>query len=222
MTWLRWLCVLACLSAGAAQPAKTGGEYSGVLGPLHVKLHLKISASGTVEGTLDSVDQGAMGLPCANIRLKEKMLSFEVPSVGGYWHGTVSDDGATLNGSWSQGAEMPLVFRRDEPFAAAEKPSRVDGIWLGKIEAGGTTLRIQLHVKSDRAGKEYCSLDSLDQGAIALPCGNVQFKGNHFSFDVPVVNGRWSGALTDNGNDLDGTWSQGQDLPLRLKRQTVN
>ena len=62
------------------------------------------------------------------------MLSFDVPSVGGKWHGTISGDGAMLNGSWSQGTEMPLVFRREEPFAAAEKPSRVDGIWLGTID----------------------------------------------------------------------------------------
>jgi hypothetical protein len=73
--------------------------------------------------------QGAHGLPCANFRQDAKALSFDVPSVGGRWHGTVSGDGATLDGSWSQGQEMPLVFRRDVPFEAAEKLSRVDGIW---------------------------------------------------------------------------------------------
>jgi serine-type D-Ala-D-Ala carboxypeptidase/endopeptidase len=221
MMCFRWLTMFLCLVAAAAQMPKLGGEYSGVLGPLHLKLHLKAGANGTVEGTLDSVDQGAMGLPCANFRLEEKSFSFDVPSVGGKWHGTVSDDGARLNGSWSQGAEMPLLFIRDEPFAAAGKPSRVDGIWLGTIEAGGAKLRVQVQVKSNRAGKEYCSLDSLDQGANGLPCDDVQFNGDHFSFEVPAVKGHWSGTLSQNGNDLDGTWSQGQDLPLRLTRQTA-
>ena len=221
MMCFRWLSVLVCLGAAVAQTPKLGGDYSGMLGPLHIKLHLKVGASGATEGTLDSVDQAAMGLPCANFRLEEKALSFDVPSVGGKWHGTVSDDGAMLNGSWSQGAEMPLVFRREEPFAQAGKPSRVDGIWLGAIEAGGAKLRVQVQVKSDRAGKESCSLDSLDQGAMGLPCDNVQFQGNHFSFGIPAVNGHWSGTLTENGNELDGAWSQGQDLPLRFTRQTV-
>jgi CubicO group peptidase (beta-lactamase class C family) len=165
-----------------------------------------------------------MGLPCANVHVEKKELSFDLPSVGGKWHGTVSDDGASLKGSWSQGQDIPLAFRRDgteEPFVAAEKPSRVDGIWLGTLQAGGAKLRVQVQVKSDRAGKEYCSLDSLDQGAKGLPCDNVQFKGNHFSFEVPSVNGRWSGTLAENGNELDGTWWQGQDLPLRLTRQPV-
>jgi len=96
----------------------------------------------------------------------------------------------------------------------------VDGIWLGTIEAGAAKLRVQVQVKS-RAGKEYCSLDSLDQGAMGLPCDNVQFNVDHFSFEVPAVHGRWSGTLTANGKELVGSWSQGQDLPLRLIRQTV-
>lgn len=219
MMCFRWFTVMLCLAAAAAETPKLGGEYSGVLGALHLKLHLKVGAGGAPEGTLDSVDQGAMGLVCANFRLAEKSLSFEVPSVSGKWHGTVSEDGARLDGSWSQGEEMPLLFVREAQFAAAEKPSRVDGIWLGTLEAGGAKLRIQVQVKSDRAGKEYCALDSLDQGAIGLPCDNVQFNGSHFSFEVPSVKGRWSGTLNESGNELEGAWSQGQDLPLRLTRQ---
>ena len=221
MLHLRWLSVLMCLASAVAQSPRVSGDYSGVLGPLHLKLHLKWDGSGALAGTLDSLDQGARGLPCANFHFEEKALSFDVPSVGGKWHGTVSDNGSTLSGSWSQGQEIPLVFRRDEPFAAAEKPSSVDGIWLGTLEAGGAKLRIQVQVRSDRAGKEYCSLDSLDQGAMGLPCDNVQFGGTHFSFEVPTVHGRWSGTLAESGNELNGTWSQGKNFLLRLTRQTA-
>lgn len=221
MTGFHWLTILVSIGAAVAQTPKIGGDYSGMLGPLHLKLHLKAGASGAAEGTLDSVDQGANGLPCANFRLAEGALSFDVPSVGGRWHGTVSADGAALDGSWSQGSEMPLVFRRDEPFAAAEKPSRVDGIWLGTLEAGGAKLRIQVQVKSDSAAKEYCSFDSLDQGVMGLSCDNVQLNGGHFSFGVPAVKGHWTGTLAQNGTELDGVWSQGPEFPLRLTRQTA-
>jgi CubicO group peptidase (beta-lactamase class C family) len=203
-----------------AQTPKLVGDYSGMLGPLHLKLHLKTPATGAIEGTLDSVDQGAMGLPGANFHLDGKALSFDVPSVGGKWHGAVSDDGATLTGSWSQGQEIPLVFNRDQPFAAAEKPSPVDGIWLGTLSAGGANLRVQTQVKSDRAGKLYCSLNSLDQGAMDLACENVQLDGSRFSFEVPAVKGSWSGTLAESGNELAGTWTQGAPLPLRFTRQT--
>ena len=220
MTGFRWFFLPVFALGGAmAQTPKFGGDYSGMLGPLHLKLHLKVGADGAAEATLDSVDQGASGLPCENFHLQDKTLSFEVPSVSGKWHGTVSSDGAKLDGMWSQGQEIPLVFIRDEPFEAAEKPSPVDGIWLGTLDAGGTKLRVQVQVKSDRAGKQYCSLDSLDQGAMGLACDNVQYKENHFSFEVPAVKGHWSGTLAASGNELDGTWSQGQDLPLHLTRQ---
>ena len=217
----RWISLLMYIGAAMAQTPKIGGDYSGMLGPLHLKLHLKMAASGAAGGTLDSLDQGANGLPCASFHLDEKTLSFDVPSVGGKWHGTVSADGATLEGSWSQRQEMPLVFRRDVPFVPAEKPSRVDGVWLGTLDAGGTKLRIQVQVKSDRAGKEHCSFDSLDQGAAGMPCDNVQFKEDRFSFEITSAGGRWSGTLSESGNELDGTWSQGQDLPLRLTRQAA-
>jgi D-alanyl-D-alanine-carboxypeptidase/D-alanyl-D-alanine-endopeptidase len=215
----RWLSLLVCVGTAVAQPPKIGGDYSGMLSTLHLKLHLKVAASGAVEGTLDSLDQGATDLPCANFHLAEKAFSFDVPSVGGSWHGTVSGDGAILEGSWSQGQEMPLRFRRDGAFAAAEKPSRVDGIWLGTLDAGGARLRIQLLVKSDRAGKEYCSFDSLDQGAMGIVCDNVQFKADRLSFEISAAHGRWSGTLSESGNELDGTWTQGQDMPLRFTRQ---
>ena len=222
MMCFRWLSALICLGMAMAQTPKLGGDYAGTLGPLHLKLHLKAGSGGAIEGSLDSLDQGAMGLPCANIRLDEKALSFDVPSVGGKWHGIVSADGATLTGSWTQGSEMPLVFQREEPFAAAEKPSPVDGVWLGTLDAGGARLRAQVQIRSDRAGKEYCSFDSLDQGAMGLPCDNVRFEANRFSFEIPAVNGHWVGTLSENGNELDGTWSQaGHDLPLQMTRQTV-
>ena len=64
MAILRWLTILVSIGAAVAQTPKLGGDYSGVLGPLHLKLHLKVG-SGAVEGTLDSVDQGANGLVVA-------------------------------------------------------------------------------------------------------------------------------------------------------------
>jgi hypothetical protein len=199
---IRWLTLFVCLGAAVAQQPKAGGDYAGTLGPLHLKLHLKVSASGAAEGSLDSVDQGAIGLPCTNVQVGEKTLSFDVPSVGGKWHGTVSADGATLEGSWWQGQEMALVFRREDAFVAAEKPSRVDGVWLGTLDAGGAKLRIQVRVRSDRAGKEYCSFDSLDQAATGIPCGKVEFNGDKFSFEIPAAHGGWSGKLSPDGNVL--------------------
>ncbi len=106
-------------------------------------------------------------------------------------------------------------------LAQAAKPSPVDGIWLGTLQAGPQSLRVQLHVQSDAAGKESCALDSLDQHAIGLECANVVATGSDFSFDVPVVHGHWSGKLSADGKAMEGTWNQGSPLPLTFTRQAT-
>lgn len=214
------LALLAPCFVSAQQKPNIGGEYVGTLGPLHLKLHLKVAADASLTGSLDSPNQGAEGIPCAEFHLDGQTLSFTVPAVHGSWKGTVSSDGNSLSGTWNQGTPMPLNFNRDT-FVPAARPSRVDGIWLGKLETGSASLRVQLKVKSDNSGQEFCTGDSLDQQAMDLECANVVFTGDDFSFDVPVVHGHWSGKLSADGNTLSGIWNQGSPLPLKLARQTA-
>lgn len=214
--------LLACLTFTSlpvlGEPAPSiAGDYAGVLGgALHVKLHIKVDAAGAITGTLDSTDQGAMGIPCADFKLNGQTLTFIVPAVNGKWSGTVTPDG--LTGTWDQGAPQPLNFTRDT-FVPAAKPSAVDGIWLGTLTAGSKSLRLQLHIRSDSASHEFCTLDSLDQGAMGLECGKVLYAAPDFSFEVPVVHGSWAGKLSADMNTLTGTWTQGQPMTLNLIRQ---
>ncbi len=209
-------------TAGSA-PSIAGDFLGSLVAPgatLHLKLHIHAAADGTLSGTLDSPDQGAAGIPCADFRVDGSRFSFAVPAVRGTWSGTIENGGATLTGTWNQGTPLALTFTRDT-FVAASKPSAVDGFWLGTLQAGPQSLRIQISVRSDAGGREYCTLDSLDQRAFGLTCSNVLFSGTDFSFDVPVVRGRWSGKLSSDGRSLTGMWSQGQALPLNFERQAA-
>lgn len=222
------LVALLPLVISAQQRPTLAGTYTGMLGNLHLKLHIKSDTAGALTCTLDSPDQNAVDLPCADIHLSGQSLTFTLPIVNGTWQGTVSPDGASLTGTWSQGAPLPLDFTREsaaapeKPFVPAAKPSRVDGIWLGTLQIpSSAALRIQFHVKSDGAGNEYCTLDSLVQDAGGFPCANVLFKGTNFSFDVPAVKGRWAGTISADNNTLTGTWTQNNSLPLNLARQAT-
>ncbi len=214
------LALNAPLDFAQEKPA-IAGDYTGVLGPLHLKLHIKANPDGTLSGTLDSPDQGAIGISCSDIQLDGTSLSFTVPAVHGTWKGTVADNAHLLNGTWSQGNSMPLAFTREQPFVAASKPSAVDGIWLGKIKQDSEDLRIQLQVKSDNAGKEYCTFDSLDQEVTGIECANVAFTGNKFSFEIPAGHAQWSGTLSADGKTLNGTWTQGTPAALNFERQST-
>lgn len=208
-------------SVSAQSRASITGDYAGVLGgALRLKLHITAAPDGLFSGTLDSIDQGAKGIPCADFQINGSTLSFRVPAVNGTWKGTFTADGSSLSGTWSQGTPMALNFTRDT-FVSSEKPSAVDGIWLGAVQAGGRSLRAQIKVKSDRSGREFCTFDSLDQGALDWECDRVSLSGTDFSFEVPKVRGRWSGKLSTDNQTLTGSWAQGGTFALNFSRQTA-
>jgi len=119
----------------------------------------------------------------------------------------------------SAGSSSVSCNLASDPFVPAATPSAVDGFWLGVLTTPGGSLRIQIGVRSAASGDVLCSLDSLDQGAYGIPCANVVYSDRAFAFEIPQVNGRWSGELAADGQTLTGTWTQGVSLPLDLARQ---
>ncbi len=94
------------------------GDYAGMLGQLHLVLHIRKDPAGSMSGTLDSVDQKANGIPCALMTLSGMQLSFEVPVVHGSYRGKANVDFKTITGVWNQGSSLPLIFTRQATVAA--------------------------------------------------------------------------------------------------------
>jgi len=93
-----------------------------------------------------------------------------------------------------------------------------DGIWLGTLNVGGQTLRIQIHLNAGPAAGKSCAFDSVDQQAFAIPCTATRTDGA-MTVEVPAISGKWSGAISIDGKTLTGTWAQGAaSLPLVLER----
>jgi CubicO group peptidase (beta-lactamase class C family) len=100
-------------------------------------------------------------------------------------------------------------------------PASAKGIWLGTIHAGPQQLRVQLHLDPADAG-HGCALDSLDQGAMGIPCRVTVGPGDAVALDVPAVHGTWTGTLSADGTTLTGTWTQqGAGIALVLTRQAA-
>ena len=102
--------------------AQTGGDISGTWQGSIVAggatLHLGLNVSGSAEkytATLDSYDQGALGISATAVKLEGRQLHLEVPSIGGSYDAALSADGKTLSGTWKQsGQSFPLTLTRGE------------------------------------------------------------------------------------------------------------
>jgi hypothetical protein len=112
------LVVLSNLAFAQSAP-NFAGDYAGMLGPLHVKLHLTKAADGTFSCAVDSPDQNMVGLACADVHVNGQSLSYTVPTVQGTYTGLLSSDGASLTGVWSQGTPTPLTLTRVTAATAA-------------------------------------------------------------------------------------------------------
>jgi serine-type D-Ala-D-Ala carboxypeptidase/endopeptidase len=114
--------IIAIASAAVATPPPNlVGDWSGSLvaggQTLRLVLHVTAESAGKLKVSLDSVDQGAMGLPGDKAILNGSNFSFEIPSVHGNYHAAIAPGGNSMNGTWSQGVPLPLEFTRTTPAA---------------------------------------------------------------------------------------------------------
>jgi fermentation-respiration switch protein FrsA (DUF1100 family) len=80
---------------------------------LRLLFNISISPDGSVNATMDSVDQGAKGIPVDVITYKDGNLHLGVKSIPGAFDGTLKEDGKTIEGEWKQsGLTLPLVLSR--------------------------------------------------------------------------------------------------------------
>lgn len=114
-------------AAQAATP-KITGRFSGALNTgaiqLTVVFNIRAAPDGTLTVTLDSPDQGAMGIPAAKTTFTGgDTLRLEIPAIAGSWEGKLSGDGNTLSGTWTQGgAGLPLTLKRQEKAPEVRRP----------------------------------------------------------------------------------------------------
>ena len=201
------------------------GDWNGTLtvgtAELRLVLHITKGADGSLKATLDSIDQGAPGIPVNAVTLKDSKLDLTIDAVHGTYTGKVNADASEIDGTWSQGAAMPLNFRRGaivmKPAPKPAKPSDIDGDWLGTLDTGMGKLRLVLHITNTEDGLT-ATMDSLDQGANGIPVNTITRTGAEFKLEMRSIGGSYDGTIGTDLGTISGTWSQmGKSWPLTLK-----
>jgi len=96
----------------------------------------------------------------------------------------------------------------------AQKP--IEGDWMGKLNLSPQSLTIVLHVNCDAQGKAECTLDSPDQGAKGIAVETDYCSSDSISISLASLALSFQGKL--KGDEIVGTFTQGQSFPLVLKR----
>ena len=98
--------------------------------------------------------------------------------------------------------------------AFAQKP--IEGDWMGKLSLGSQSLTIVLHVNCNVQGKVECTLDSPDQGVKGIAVETDYCSSDSISVSIASLALSYQGKL--KGDEIVGTFTQGQPFPLTLKR----
>ena len=220
------LCTFISLAA-VSYAQEITGDWNGTLhangAELRLVLHLSKNPDGSLKATLDSVDQGANGIPVSSATLKDSKLSLAVAAVNGTYEGKVNADASEISGTWTQAMPLELNFHRGgiaaKPAPKPAKPSDIDGDWQGTLDTPKGKLRLVLHIVNTDQGLT-ATMDSLDQGAMGLPVTTITRTESSLTFEMKTIGGSYDGTIKKDLSGLDGTWKQGgQTLPLAFQRQ---
>ena len=211
-----------------AKPAPSvTGDWLGTLDvggqPLRLAFHIAKGEDGALTATLDSLDQGAMGIKVDKVAYVDGALTLELAALSARYEGTVVKDGAEIAGSWSQGpGSLPLKLTRGKaPEAPAVKAASSDAIkplWMGTLEVPSGKLRLVVHFTRAEDGVITARIDSIDQGALGLPVDSAVFKDGKLTLDLKSLGARFEGTANKEGTEITGQWTQGgSPMPLVIK-----
>ena len=132
------------------------GSWQGVLNvgaELRLVFNISVNEDHSLKATMDSPDQGAMGIPLGEVSLSKDSIRIEAPIVNGYYIGAIASE-STIKGEWHQNEmsfkldldkkEEAIVFNRPQepqaPFPYREEEVSFMNSEQGFLLAGTLTL----------------------------------------------------------------------------------
>jgi hypothetical protein len=192
-----------------------------------LKIEIDLARAGEKwEGTIAIPAQALKGFPLSAISVQDDTVSFAMKGIPGdpQFKGTLSKDGKTLSGTFTQGSgSVPFSLARTGE-AKIERPPKstpitkdLEGSWEGALDVDGKVLHLVLKLSNQPDGVATGTLISVDQGGVEIPVGTIVQTGANLKLLIPAVVGTYEGALKDA--QLTGTWTQGpRTWPLVFTR----
>ncbi len=116
---------LAVCSASGLFAQSFPGTWQGALkvpqapnGELRIVLKISTTDADKLAAEFYSIDQQSPAIPATNVAASGSNLKLTIPQLNGSYEGRLSPDGATITGTFTQGAPAPLNLTRATPTTA--------------------------------------------------------------------------------------------------------
>ena len=118
--------VIALATSASALLAQTlTGTWQGALkipqapnGELRIVMKISTTDKDTLKAEMYSIDQGGQAILAESVKLSSSGLKIAVPAINGTYEGSLSADGNTITGTWTQGDPRPLTLVKATPATA--------------------------------------------------------------------------------------------------------
>jgi len=115
---------------------------------LRTGLHFSRDKDGILTATMDSIDQGAHGIPVSRAVYKDRRLLLELPALAAQYEATMNEAGTELTGTFTQrGTALPLSMKAVDEVPKQNRPQEPKGALpyvseevAYRNEAGGVKL----------------------------------------------------------------------------------
>ena len=202
------------------------GDWKGTISTpaleVRVALHITKTSNGGWNATMDSIDQGALGMAVSSMTLKSSTLKFTVAAANGIYEGKVAPTRASIDGIWTQGSPYPLKFERGSFKAVVHKPAKptdIDGAWSGNLITSQGSEHLVFHILNTADGLTA----TLQSGDKILPVTSVTRKATGkvsvLKMEIKAVGAEFEGTITPDLKQVLGYFTQaGMQIPIILKR----
>ena len=107
--------------------SKAEGTWQGAIETgnmrMRLQLHIAHDEKGQLIASIDSLDQGIVGIPASRITEKSGEIKFEMPAFNAEYTGTLTATKNEITGQWSQAENLEtLDFRRSEKVLELRRP----------------------------------------------------------------------------------------------------
>ncbi len=204
----------AAPQAAAAQPPAEQADVELWYGTLDADvrifrfmLELRSDPAKKWTGTLISLDEGRAKFPLDELKLNDKVLSFEIKASAAKFESSLQGNNKTVDGKWKQGAAaLDLNFERVDEMP--QEKLRV--LWTGQLNA--VIQKLDVAIRELESGEVL--FDSITQRAGGFVASKT-VDGDEVVFEVPALKAKFTGKQNSEGTEIVGSWRQGI-VPLSL------